>query len=575
MRWWYWIDLIATTLSRLQGIFDAYMMGVVINEVQLFASHQITSLSKLYLYLSVGVFVRLLIQLFLYLHRKFDWFYSVHAMETAIEKAFIHKFLYLNWEHIENPEMEKKINRTLNRAADYIRRLAELHISFLATIITLTATIFIAHAPWWIILLSLIKEVPSIILTAMGARLQSQAEDNAQYDWIRKGTVFNYFRHFSTLQEIKTSRGQNLLLKIYDNLVISLRQLFLDKEKKLAIPWIVTFIYEALLNTSVYVFYLWQVLFKGMLLGTFQYTYTLINQIGSSIYALLTRVTYSVEYYRYVSYAYDLLELKNERPDGTRTLSSDKIIIEFKNVWFKYPGASHYSLKGVNLTVEDNARIAIVGENGAGKSTFLKLLNHIYVPTRGKILVNGKPIQEYKSNSYNSKIAVVTQDFARYDALTVTQNIAVFGKTHKINLQRVKRSAKLAEADKFISTLGQGYNTYLTKRLEGGTELSTGQWQRIAVARQFYANRPLVILDEPTSAIDPIAEAKIFENLYEHVKNKTVIVVSHRYNTVRAAKKILVFNDGQIIEQGSHKELIKLKGYYAKAFSVQQEKKKL
>jgi ATP-binding cassette subfamily B protein len=157
----------------------------------------------------------------------------------------------------------------------------------------------------------------------------------------------------------------------------------------------------------------------------------------------------------------------------------------------------------------------------------------------------------------------------------VKQNIAIFGSKKHISMRAVREAAKLAEVTEVINKLPEKFDTYLTKSLENGTELSTGQWQRIAVARQFYANRPLVILDEPTSAIDPIAEAKIFSNLYEHVKDKTVIVVSHRYNTVRAAKKILVFNDGQIIEQGSHSELLKKKGYYAKAFAVQQEEKKL
>ena len=290
---------------------------------------------------------------------------------------------------------------------------------------------------------------------------------------------------------------------------------------------------------------------------------------------LLVRITSSVEYYNYVSYAYDLLSMKNSRPDGNVELNTETITIEFDHVWFRYPGSRNYALKDVSFIIEDNSRLAIVGENGAGKSTFLKLINRIYIPTKGRILINGIPIQDYSSTSFSKNIAVVTQDFARYQSLTVAQNITIFGEDRNVNVRRVKTATELACADSFIEKLTKKYDTFLTKRVEGGTELSTGQWQRLAVARQFYANRPLVILDEPTSAIDPIAEAKIFNNLYEHVKDKTVIVVSHRYNTVRAAKKILVFNDGQIIEQGNHTELLKKKGYYAKAFSVQQEEKKL
>ncbi len=199
----------------------------------------------------------------------------------------------------------------------------------------------------------------------------------------------------------------------------------------------------------------------------------------------------------------------------------------------------------------------------------------VHYPTKGTIFLNNIPLQLYDKESLYEAVAIVTQEYSRYPALTVKQNISVYGKRSDPEQIAVETAAKLADADGFIKKLPAGYDTYLTKKIEGGTELSSGQWQRLAVARQFYANRPLVILDEPTASIDPIAEAKIFNNLYEHVKDKTVIVVSHRYNTVRAAKKILVFNDGQIIEQGNHEELLAKNGYYAKAFSVQQEEKKL
>lgn len=574
-KWWYWVDLSASIVERARPIFDTFIMGLVINEVQKFVSGKISDLNTLYWYIGIAVVVRLLSTLYTNIYYRFDWYFSDLAMRADIEKAFMEKLIQLNWEHIENPKMEKRINMTFNRSLMYIRRLAELHVDVVVAVITLLVTFALVQAPLWIIALTLLKEIPSIIITAKGAKMSNKANDDSQYDWIRTSSVFGFFRDFSTLLEIKISRGQKFLVNVYDSVTAQIKQRYLSNEKKLVLPWMLILTYETILNTGIYVYYIWQVLFSGMLFGTFQYTTNLINQIGTTMYRLIVKLNNSVDYYRYVSYAHDLLNLENDRPDGQTLLNTESISIEFRNVWFKYPGAKQYSLKNVNITIEDNARLAIVGENGAGKSTFLKLLHRIYVPTKGEILVNGISSSEYSAESYNNNISVVTQDFARYDTLTVAQNIAIYDKNLLINMPRVKNAAKLAEATIFVEKLQNGYDTFLTKKLEGGTELSTGQWQRIAVARQFYANRPLVILDEPTSAIDPMAEAKIFDNLYEHVKDKTVIVVSHRYNTVRAAKKIIVFNDGQIIEQGNHSALLKLNGYYAKAFAVQQEKKKL
>lgn len=573
--WWYWVDLSATVVERLRPVFETFMLGLILNDTQRFVTKEITSLNNLYWYIGLTIGVRLFSSLYTNLYRRYDWYFSVYAMQLAVEKAFINKLIYLDWEHIENPQMEKRINRIFNRAADYIVRLADVHVDIVVAGITLVSTFLLVKAPLWVILLTFAKEVPSLILTAYGTRLHHKAEDDAQYDWIRKGTIFDYFRTFSTLLEIKTSQGQKFLQKEYEHIAANVRQYYLKKDKKLATPWLLVLTFENIINSGIYVYYLAQVLFQGMLLGTFQYTTNLISQIGSSMYRVVTRLNQSVEYYRYVSYAHTLLEQQNDRPEGTKVLDTEHIEIEFKNVWFKYPGSKKYSLKDVSFKIHDNERIAIVGENGAGKSTFLKLLNRIYLPTKGEIFVNGIPSHEYTTESYNGKISVVTQDFARYGTLTVAQNISIYDKKLQVNMEQVKKAANLADADTFIEKLPNKYSTFLTKRLEGGTELSTGQWQRIAVARQFYANRPLVVLDEPTSAIDPIAEAKIFTNLYEHVKDKTVIVVSHRYNTVRAAQKILVFNDGKIIEQGTHDELLSLNGYYAKAFAVQQEEKKL
>jgi len=253
MRWWYWVDLSATLIQRLLPIFEIYMFGIIINEVQIYALRQEGDPNKIFMTIGITVIVRLLAQLYNSLFQRFDWFYSTQAMDTAISKAFIEKLLYLNWEHIETPEIEKRISRTLNRAADFIARLADLHISFVVIFISLITTFTIAKAPSWVIILILLKVLPSVYITAYNAILRHKADDESQDSWYKRGAIFEYFRQFSTLLEIKTAQGQGTLLKTFDTLTVGIRNIFLNKEKKVTIPYLLAIAYGAVIDTAIYI----------------------------------------------------------------------------------------------------------------------------------------------------------------------------------------------------------------------------------------------------------------------------------------------------------------------------------
>ena len=236
--------------------------------------------------------------------------------------------------------------------------------------------------------------------------------------------------------------------------------------------------------------------------------------------------------------------------------------VKFKNI---NSLTGEWEIRFDQSPISDTGLFAIVGPNGAGKSTLIKLICRFYDPTSGQILINGRDLRKYDNNYWYKKISLLTQEFNTYPNLSIRENITI-GK--KIDDKRVISSLKKSEAYDFVEKYKKGLDTMMSKRYDG-EEPSWGQWQKIAIARIFYRNTPVMILDEPTASIDAVAESKIFSRLYKQITKKTIIIVSHRFSTVRNAKRIIVIDKGQIIEQGTHEQLLKIKGKYAQSFRLQ------
>lgn len=245
--------------------------------------------------------------------------------------------------------------------------------------------------------------------------------------------------------------------------------------------------------------------------------------------------------------------------------------IEFKNVDFTYPKAKRQIFRNVSFTIKSGEKIAIVGENGSGKTTLVKLLARLYRINGGEILIDGIDINKIKINSWYENLGVLFQDYSKFGHLTVHENIALGRGDVLPDNEKIKQAAADSESTEFIELYSKKFNQILSEQYPGGIRPSTGQWQKIAVARFFYRDAPVLVLDEPTASIDAVSEAKIFNNIYKFMKGKTVIIISHRFSTVRNADRILVVDRGRIIEQGTHEELMKMKGKYAKAFDLQAE----
>jgi ATP-binding cassette subfamily B protein len=312
--------------------------------------------------------------------------------------------------------------------------------------------------------------------------------------------------------------------------------------------------------------------FQGkLLIGTFVSYLRAVNLTHHNSVQVLNQIFLLYQNNLYISNLFEFFSIKVSEPNKSAEHEITSIEkIAFVNVYFKYPGSQEYALENISFTINKAENIAIVGENGSGKTTIVKLLTGLYEVEAGKIYLNDLDIKVIKKQSLQKNIGILLQDFVKYQ-LSLRENVGL-GELDLINSDKALINAlDKSGGASILSSLTNGLNQQLGCWFDNGTELSTGQWQKIALARAFLRDASLYILDEPSSALDPLSEKELFQKFKDLVAGKMGIYISHRFSTVKFASKIIVLKKGKIIEVGNHFELMKQNKYYAEIYNVQKE----
>ncbi len=323
-------------------------------------------------------------------------------------------------------------------------------------------------------------------------------------------------------------------------------------------------------ETGLFIFVLYKVMNGQLTLGAFSVAMGSIWRLSWSLRDLVTRFQKFHEHAIFIEKVQGFVKCQSKIADGQKTADSFESLT-ISGLGFAYNDGATEALNGVDLTINKGEKIAIVGYNGAGKTTLTKLIMRLYDPTRGEILYNGENIKEYSLESLRSRVAAVFQDY-RIFASTLAENVAG-GECDVEDTRKIKSALEKSTFGKKLSSLPDGLNTQLTREFyDSGTVLSGGEQQKVAIARAFYKDADLIILDEPSSALDPDAEYELNRSITEYAGEKTVIFISHRLSTTRHADRIYMFDDGRLIEIGTHGELMAQNGKYAYMFNLQAEK---
>jgi ATP-binding cassette, subfamily B, bacterial len=439
----------------------------------------------------------------------------------------------------------------------------------LITLLTLLAAV-VSFSPWFLILL-----VGAVVPAFLGETRFAMLAYSMLYRWTPERRELDYLRMLGasnqSAKEVKIfGLGQHLAdrsRRLFDK--------FYEENKALAIKRAVTGSLLNLLPTAgyygAYVLILIRTMAGAMTVGSLTFVAGAFARSRSLIETLFSSLNNIAEQALYIKDLFDFFETEPSIVSVPNALPAPRPIrsgFEFRDVSFAYAGSERQVLRSVSFRFDAGERIALIGENGAGKTTLVKLLARLYEPTSGAILLDGIDLREYDVDSLRGEIGVIFQDYMRYDML-VRENIG-FGRIGALADQtRVESAARKSLADPMISQFKHGYQQMLGRRFENGVDLSAGQWQKVALGRAYMRDAQVLILDEPTASLDARAEYEVFLRFADLTRGRMAVLISHRFSTVRMADRILVLADGELVEQGTHQQLVALGGRYAELFELQ------
>jgi ATP-binding cassette subfamily B protein len=488
-------------------------------------------------------------------------------------KTYLRALSTLDIDGFYNEKVRNQINKVSGAYTWQISQLSESNLDLIYSIIRFIAiTVIVAQIDWWIIPVIAIFLVPTLLTERKLAKL-------VWFVWDQKGDERHVFWGLDSIvrlvkgqMELRSTQATDFVLRRINKMNFDFYNEQEKKFKKTDTQVIGTKLLESTGTTVGAIVLLRQLLNHQISLDHYFFLNGALFRIGGALNLIFSTLSRMQEP---LFFAQDFFALADMEPkivdkaDAQRLTAATPDIV-FENVSFTYPKHDQAVFTGLNLHIKPGEHLAIVGENGAGKTTLIKLLMRFYRPTSGRILIDGVDLNDIAIESLYEKMATLFQDFNHYP-FSIAENITVGRSTVAPNKKLRNEAGEFSNITPMVNKYKHGWDTVLDSSFKKGVEPSGGQWQRVALARAFYRQAQLLILDEPTSAIDAKAEYEIFNNIFEHYKDRSAIIISHRFSTVRRADRIVVIDQGKILEQGSHQKLMESNGLYKSLFTAQAE----
>ena len=548
-------------------IVKIYIWKIIIDLlISASANEMLTGLVKYaILYFTVHIVQELIIKMSQYIEYKYN-----DKVNYYVENLLLEQFAAVDLGFYDSSEYRDKLNQVWDIKSS-VTALASLFLSQVQTLLSFIVSL-ILFARWnaAYALVIVLCSLPIIFVEwkvnqlDINFSMQNQKNERAM-------RYFKYiFTNYDNSLEIKLYNIKDFLIGKY---IDSWKEYYKNRKKftaKIAALMFVSLLISTFVSQLLlYILLIGKIAKKIISIGDAMYYMSLFHNLYNSTVSLIRIISSSNAAFVRLN---AVKEFINQKPmvqkNGVLTL--DKIQkIEFSHVYFRYPGKENYVLEDCSFTMEAGQQIGLVGENGCGKSTIVKLILRLYDVEEGEILLNGIDIMEYDIEKYRAMFSVLFQDFIKY-SFTLRENVSLSDIEKSDNDERIKDALSKSEMSELVSTWDKGLETPLTRSFEpDGKELSGGQWQRIALSRVFFADRDFVILDEPSASLDVFAEEKIFHQFQQLSGTRSSIIISHRLSSIVAADKILVLKNGRILEQGKHRELLSKNGYYSELFYAQ------
>jgi ATP-binding cassette subfamily B protein len=471
----------------------------------------------------------------------------------------------------EDPVFYDRLERARVQATDRLGMIQSIGRLVQQVIITVSLSIAIVLFSPWLLLMLVAGVVPAFLgeshFAFLGyAKNFRQTPVRRQLDYLRvlggSKEAAKELKLFG-LAPFLTERFSRLSNQIY------------DEDVALARRRLVAGSFLSIVGTagyySAYVFVIWRTITGVLSIGELTFLAGAVQQASSNIQQIFSTVSSIADQALFLTDLIAFFEMRPAIASKPNALPAPRPIargFEFRNVAFRYPGSPRLVLNGLNFHFHPGERVALIGENGEGKTTIVKLLTRLYDPLEGQVLLDGVDLREYNLEDLYREIGVIFQDFMRYE-MTARENIAV-GRIERLDdLPLIRQSAQKSMADEVVGRLPYGYEHMLGRRFDGGVDLSGGEWQKVALARAYLRDAQILILDEPTAALDARSEFEVFQRFAELTAGKMALFISHRFSTVRMADRIVVLENGRIAEDGDHEQLTHLGGRYAEMFELQ------